>query len=113
MVIKRTEAGALQQGQDHRRHQESLPEAAGEHHQDRGVRGFRGALFPGTRQKEIDSKEIGERVINRLKEWDEVAYVRFASVYRQFRTSTSSCPSWRILKAKKEKEAPKKTAPAA
>ncbi|UCF57227.1 MAG: transcriptional repressor NrdR [Deltaproteobacteria bacterium] len=35
--------------------------------------------------KEIDSKEIGERVINKLKEWDEVAYVRFASVYRQFK----------------------------
>ncbi len=36
-------------------------------------------------KKEVDSKEIGERVINNLKEWDEVAYVRFASVYRQFR----------------------------
>ncbi|MFO7785271.1 MAG: transcriptional regulator NrdR [Thermodesulfobacteriota bacterium] len=36
-------------------------------------------------RKEIDSKEIGERVITNLKDWDEVAYVRFASVYRQFR----------------------------
>jgi transcriptional repressor NrdR len=36
-------------------------------------------------KKEIDSKEIGERVMNRLKEWDGVAYVRFASVYRQFK----------------------------
>jgi transcriptional repressor NrdR len=36
-------------------------------------------------KKEIDSVQIGERVINQLKEWDEVAYVRFASVYRQFR----------------------------
>ena len=36
-------------------------------------------------KKEIDSKEVGERVINRLKEWDGVAYVRFASVYRQFK----------------------------
>ena len=36
-------------------------------------------------RKEIGSKEVGEKVINRLKEWDEVAYVRFASVYRQFR----------------------------
>ena len=35
--------------------------------------------------KEIDSKEVGEKVIDRLKEWDEVAYVRFASVYRQFK----------------------------
>jgi transcriptional repressor NrdR len=36
-------------------------------------------------KKEIDSKEVGERVINRLKDWDGVAYVRFASVYRQFK----------------------------
>jgi len=34
---------------------------------------------------EIDSKEIGEMVMNRLSEVDEVAYVRFASVYRQFK----------------------------
>jgi transcriptional repressor NrdR len=36
-------------------------------------------------KKEVESSEVGERVINKLKEWDEVAYVRFASVYRQFR----------------------------
>ena len=36
-------------------------------------------------KKEIESNEIGERVINSLKDWDEVAYVRFASVYRQFK----------------------------
>jgi len=36
-------------------------------------------------KKEVESKEIGERVINNLKDWDEVAYVRFASVYRQFK----------------------------
>lgn len=36
-------------------------------------------------RKEIESREIGEKVINTLREWDEVAYVRFASVYRQFR----------------------------
>ena len=35
-------------------------------------------------QKEIESYDIGEMVMNRLKEIDEVAYVRFASVYRQF-----------------------------
>jgi transcriptional repressor NrdR len=36
-------------------------------------------------KKEVESKEIGERVISNLKDWDEVAYVRFASVYRQFK----------------------------
>ena len=35
-------------------------------------------------RKEVPSKEIGEMVMERLKDVDEVAYVRFASVYRQF-----------------------------
>jgi len=35
--------------------------------------------------KEVESKAIGERVMRRLRELDEVAYVRFASVYRSFR----------------------------
>ena len=34
--------------------------------------------------KEIDSKRIGELVMEELKQVDEVAYIRFASVYRQF-----------------------------
>ncbi len=36
-------------------------------------------------EKEIASEEIGTMVMDRLKEIDEVAYVRFASVYRQFK----------------------------
>lgn len=36
-------------------------------------------------EQEIPSSRIGELVIQRLKELDEVAYVRFASVYRQFK----------------------------
>ena len=35
--------------------------------------------------KEVDSEELGERVMKKLRELDEVAYVRFASVYRSFR----------------------------
>ncbi|MBF0570863.1 MAG: transcriptional repressor NrdR [Candidatus Omnitrophica bacterium] len=35
--------------------------------------------------REIFSKDIGEMVMARLSDLDEVAYVRFASVYRQFR----------------------------
>ena len=35
--------------------------------------------------QEITSKEIGEMVMNGLKDIDEVAYVRFASVYRSFK----------------------------
>lgn len=36
-------------------------------------------------EKEVPSSVIGELVMTALKELDEVAYVRFASVYRQFR----------------------------
>ncbi len=35
--------------------------------------------------QEVTSKQIGEMVMNGLKEIDEVAYVRFASVYRSFK----------------------------
>ena len=35
--------------------------------------------------KEISSKKIGEEVVNALRELDKVAYVRFASVYREFK----------------------------
>ncbi len=38
-----------------------------------------------TLKREITSREIGEMVMARLKNLDEVAYVRFASVYRQFK----------------------------
>lgn len=34
---------------------------------------------------EIPSKDIGEMVMEKLKEVDEISYVRFASVYRQFK----------------------------
>ncbi len=34
--------------------------------------------------REVTSEEIGERVLDRLQRLSEVAYVRFASVYRQF-----------------------------
>lgn len=36
-------------------------------------------------EREVQSKEIGERLINKLHQIDEVAYVRFASVYRSFK----------------------------
>ena len=36
-------------------------------------------------EKEISSSVVGERVMNKLHELDDVAYVRFASVYREFK----------------------------
>jgi transcriptional repressor NrdR len=39
-----------------------------------------------THDKEVPSSTIGELVIERLRRLDQVAYVRFASVYRSFKT---------------------------
>ncbi len=36
-------------------------------------------------EKEVASAEIGERIMSRLRDLDQVAYVRFASVYRRFK----------------------------
>ncbi|MBW1689522.1 MAG: transcriptional repressor NrdR [Deltaproteobacteria bacterium] len=44
-----------------------------------------GQEFQESGQREIQSSDIGEKVIEKLKDWDDVAYVRFASVYRQFK----------------------------
>lgn len=35
-------------------------------------------------ESEVSSREIGELVMKHLEETDQIAYVRFASVYRQF-----------------------------
>lgn len=36
-------------------------------------------------EREVSSKTVGEKIITSLKEIDDVAYVRFASVYREFK----------------------------
>ena len=36
-------------------------------------------------EREIRTADIGEKVMERLRSVDQVAYVRFASVYRQFK----------------------------
>jgi transcriptional repressor NrdR len=38
-----------------------------------------------TADREVTSRRIGEMVMRRLRELDHVAYVRFASVYREFK----------------------------
>ena len=43
------------------------------------------AGFQASGEKEISSVQIGERVMAELLKLDDVAYVRFASVYRQFK----------------------------
>ena len=47
------------------------------------------AQYQNSLKREISSREIGEMVMEGLKQIDEVAYVRFASVYRQFKDVNS------------------------
>lgn len=54
-------------------------------------------------EKEVDSKYIGELVMKQLKSVDEVAYVRFASVYRQFTDANTFVKEIEKLIKNKEK----------
>ncbi|MCM1194934.1 MAG: transcriptional regulator NrdR [Corallococcus sp.] len=40
-------------------------------------------------EEEVTSQKIGDMVMERLKDIDEVAYIRFAAVYRQFKDSAT------------------------
>lgn len=63
------------------------------------------SYFQDLGRKEVESSDIGERVISQLKKWDEVAYVRFASVYRQFKDINEFMAELEeILKSRKEEE---------
>lgn len=50
-------------------------------------------------EKEINANEIGELVMHKLVEMDEVAYVRFASVYRQFKDTNAFMDELKIILA--------------
>lgn len=50
--------------------------------------------------KEVSSNELGELVMEKLKEIDQVAYVRFASVYKQFADIDSFMDELKNLKEK-------------
>ncbi|MDD3155229.1 MAG: transcriptional regulator NrdR [Victivallaceae bacterium] len=49
-------------------------------------------------EKEVESREIGNRVMGELKKLDQVAYVRFASVYRKFKDVEEFIEEIRALK---------------
>lgn len=49
---------------------------------------------------EVQSKDIGEMVMKKLKDIDEVSYVRFASVYRQFKDIDTFLEEIESLKTK-------------
>lgn len=52
--------------------------------------------------REVPAVEVGERVMRRLHELDEVAYVRFASVYRSFKDINQFMKELRELLNKKQ-----------
>lgn len=53
---------------------------------------------------EIDAKELGEMVMEKLADVDEVAYVRFASVYREYRDISVFIEELKDLQTRSEKE---------
>jgi transcriptional repressor NrdR len=61
------------------------------------------SLCQNSMKQEIETKEIGECVMRKLKDLDEVSYVRFASVYRQFKDIDSFMEELgKMLKEKQE-----------
>ena len=54
--------------------------------------------------REITSQEIGEMVMERLRQLDEVSYVRFASVYREFKDVNSFMQELRGLMDQHQKK---------
>jgi transcriptional repressor NrdR len=55
-------------------------------------------------KSEVDSLRVGEMVMDQLQDIDEVAYVRFASVYRRFRDVDSMAEEIQQLVARKRRE---------
>lgn len=59
--------------------------------------------------REVDASVIGEAVMEKLAHTDEVAYVRFASVYRQFKDVNQFMSELKVI-LEREKNLPKKKA---
>lgn len=59
--------------------------------------------------EEISSTDIGEMVLARLREIDIVSYIRFASVYREFRDIDSFVSEINSLNRQKRRRTPKKS----
>lgn len=75
---------------------EGLVDRVERHFQDKG-------------EKEIICNEVGEIVMRELHQLDEVAYVRFASVYRQFKDISEFMTEVKDLLSTREQKARKKT----
>lgn len=55
-------------------------------------------------EREVKAAEIGEMVMDELRKLDEIAYVRFASVYRQFKDINEFMEELKDLLLKKDEE---------
>lgn len=60
------------------------------------------------KEDELTSADIGEIVMNRLKSFDKVAYIRFASVYRQFEDVDSFSKELEALVSRSKKRKKRK-----
>ena len=74
--------------------------------------------FQNRLMTEVESRQIGELVIERLRKLDDIAYVRFASVYRHLQDLSSSMAELNKLRSdsqtnqqEKERSAPEQRAP--
>ena len=54
--------------------------------------------------REVFSHEIGEMVMDELKQIDEVAYVRFASVYREFKDASEFIETVQLMQSPEEND---------
>ena len=65
-------------------------------------------MLQNSLDREVPSSQIGTYAMDKLRDIDEVAYVRFASVYRQFKDINSFMEELSRIKSAKEKEPSKK-----
>ena len=71
----------------------------------------RASVFSAERvlgEREIHSEKIGEIMMNALKDVDQVAYVRFASVYRDFQDISDFSDEIKSLSKEDKKKSKKK-----
>lgn len=54
--------------------------------------------YANSMQKEVRSSDLGELILSRLRDIDQVAYIRFASVYRDFKDIDSFLDELNVLK---------------
>jgi transcriptional repressor NrdR len=58
-------------------------------------------ILESSKESDIHSRKIGDLILNELAEIDEVAYIRFASVYKDFMTAKDFSKFINMIKSKK------------